>query len=106
MCKQTRRRTAALEAGGIRLDGVFYTHDELCDLPEGCKPHNVQEIVTDKGELAFAGEWSPFSNMFMTKFRYGGTTCTSAEQCYQHEKARYHNRLSKANKILLTNDPF
>lgn len=98
--------SATLESGGIRVDGQFYNYDQFDDLPENCKPRDVQVITNKHNCTLFAGEWAFLSNMYSTTVVYENTKFTSAEQCYQFNKAPAHGEFDKAHRIIITNDPF
>lgn len=98
--------TASIESGGLRLDGKFYGPDQFNDLPPNCQPHNVQVIDMPHNTTLFAGEWAFMSNMFPCSFEYEHTRFTSSEQCYQFNRARSNNELSKAHRIIISDDPF
>lgn len=97
---------ASIEAGGIRVDGRLYNHDQFNELPPDCHPRCVQVINTKHGTTLFAGEWAFPSNMFPCSVIYENTKFTSTEQCFQFCKARSHNELAKAQRIIINNDPF
>lgn len=44
--------------------------------------------------------------MHRAPFVYDGKRYTLAEQCFQVEKAAFHHQWNKANKIILTEDPY
>lgn len=98
--------SASLESGGIRVDDHLYTYDQLNDMPDEFHPRNVQVITNKHNCTLFAGEWAFLSNMFPTTIFFEDTKFTSSEQCFQFRKARAHNALDKARKIIMSNDPF
>lgn len=97
---------AAIEAGGLKLDGYLYMPGQFDDLPEDCHPERVQVLSTKYDGIAFAGQWAYLSNMFHCSFRYEETVFSSSEQCFQYYKALQHKDLVRAKEIILTNDPF
>lgn len=103
---QSGDHAAAIEAGGIKLDGQLYMPDQFSEMPRSCQPDITQSVNTDNGGLAFCGEWVSLSNMFRCSFMYEETLYHSAEQCYQHQKALSHGKYSTADRILINNNPF
>lgn len=97
---------ASIEAGGLKLDNRLYTPDQLNDLPPNCHPEIVQIIKTDKGGLAFAGQWAYLWNMYPVNFIYENVLYTSVEQCYQFIRAQAHGDTITAKKMFLSTDPF
>lgn len=97
---------ASIEAGGLKIGSEYFRPDQFNDLPSDYHPRNVQIIRTEKNELLFAGEWAYLSNMFPCIFEYEETEFTSSEQCFQYQKALYHNEFASAFEINTTNDPF
>lgn len=97
---------ASIEAGGIKLDDQLYMPDQFHSLPDNCHPEIVQSLDTDKGGLAFAGEWIYLSNMYRCQFEYNEIMFHSVEQCFQYHKALAHGKEAKAERILLTKNPF
>lgn len=97
---------ASIEAGGLKLDDRLYSPDQLNDLPYDCHPERVQILETSKNGLLFAGPWAYLSNLYPVSFEYDDIVFTSAEQCIQFQKALVHNDQLRADKILVTNDPF
>lgn len=61
---------ARIDQGGINIDGKLYLPDQFDSLPEGLRVSDASHKVTEKGGLAFASEWSPFSNMHRTDILY------------------------------------
>lgn len=88
------------------MNGRLYNHDQFNELPPDCHPRCVQVITTAHDRTLFAGEWAFLSNMFPCSVIYENTRFSSTEQCYQFCKARSHNELAKAQRIIVNNDPF
>lgn len=97
---------AKIEAGGIKVGGVLYAPDMLDELPENIRPEKVRIRSTKNKGLAFFSEWAYLSNMHRAPFMYDGKRFTSAEQCFQVEKAAFHKRWTTANKIIVTDDAY
>lgn len=88
------------------MNGRLYNHDQFDELPDNCHPRCVQVINTEHGTTLFAGEWAFLSNMYPCNVVYENTKFTSSEQCFQFCRARTNNELAKAQRIIVTNDPF
>lgn len=105
LAKKKGYKDARIESGGIKVDGIVYMPDNFCDLPDPIKPREVRIRKTKNGGLAFCSEWAFLSNLYPAPFVYNDKMFSSVEQCYQMEKALFHNEYAKANKIICTDDP-
>lgn len=103
---QAQKYKAKIDQGGINLDGKLYLPHQLHNLPEGLQPKDACSKVTDDGGLAFASEWSPFSNPYRTNFTHHGIWFNSVEQCYQYHKANAEGHEDTAELILSLTDPY
>lgn len=97
---------AKIESGGINLNGVFYSPSMFPQLPDDLQPHHTRVLTNSKGNIIFSGEYAYLSNMYPCNFTCNRILFTSTEQCFQFEKAQFHNKEHKAHQILTTNDPF
>lgn len=104
LAKKKGYKDAKIEAGGIKVNGQVYTPESFEELPEEIKPKQVRIRKTKNGGLAFCSEWAYLSNMYYTSFQYNGREYNSVEQCYQAEKARFHNKDALAERITRTED--
>lgn len=84
---------------------MVYTPDNFGDLPDAIKPREVRIKKTKNGGLAFCSEWAFLSNMYFAPFVYNEKMFSTVEQCYQMEKASFHNKQTKAEKTIRTDDP-
>lgn len=105
LAKKKGYKDAKIEAGGIKINGQTYTPESFDELPEEIRPRQVRIRQTKSGGLAFCSEWAYLSNMYCAPFQYNGRGFSSAEQCYQAEKALFHNRNTLAERIIRTEDP-
>jgi len=55
--------------------------------------------------IAFAGRYSPLSNLYPTTLEVDGLTYTSSEHCYQHKKCIAAGNTSAAAAVLLSVEP-
>lgn len=103
---QAKKYKAKIEQGGINLDGKLYLPHQFHLLPEGLKPHDACTVQTDDEGIAFASEWSAFSNLYRTDFYYHGIWYNSVEQCYQFLRANAEGHEDLADLILALTDPY
>lgn len=98
---------------GIRVhsDGLIYGDDkyrlnDLDLLPSNISVDKAKSRTSDD-DIYFQGEHSPFSNFFPATFTDNeGFIYHSAEQAFQHKKAKAHAKHKLANKILKTRNPY
>lgn len=114
--KTTRDITALAKINGeesIRVhgDGLIvgdtkYKHTDLDLLP----PHLSIEKAKSRSDedcIYFQGESNFLSNFYPARFHdEDGILYSNVEQAYQYKKARFHNKISVANKILCERDPY
>lgn len=94
-----------VHSDGLILDNVKYKHSDLDLLPLG---YSVEKAKTrdDGDNVYFQGESSPLSNFFPAKFAdEDGRIFYSAEQAFQHSRAKFHEKNLIANKIAGTRNP-
>lgn len=106
LAKKKGFKDAKVENGGIKAGGVLYTPDRFCDLPDVIKPKQVRTRRTKNKGIAFCSEWTGLSNMAYAPFQFKGAFYSSAEQCFQAEKAKYHNKMSCVRRIVRSEDPY
>lgn len=98
---------------GIRVhsDGLIYGDDKYRMSDLDLLPSNISvekaKSRTSEADIYFQGEHSPFSNFFPATFTDDeGFIYHSAEQAFQHKKAKAHAKHKIANKILKTRNPY
>lgn len=106
LAKKKGYKNAKVENGGIKIGGITYTPENFYDLPEAIRPKHVRTRKTKNNGLAFCSEWTCLSNMFHSPFVYKDRCYSSSEQCFQSEKARFHNKGSCVRRIITTDDPY
>lgn len=94
-----------IHSDGIIIDNTKYKHADFDLLPPNLSVAKAK--TRDDGEdIYFQGEESAFSNFYPAKFAdENGLIFYSAEQAYQHAKAKFHGKNLIANKILCTRNP-
>lgn len=76
---QAKKYTAKIEQGRINLDGELFLPHQFGALPIGLQPKDACSKPTEDGGIAFASEWSPFSNLYHTNFKYHGIWFNSVD---------------------------
>lgn len=96
-----------IHGDGLIVDDTKYRHADLDLLPPSIAVDKAKSRESED-DIYFQGEYSPFSNFYPSKLTddESGLIFYSAEQAFQHSKARYHNKDRLANKILCTRDPY
>lgn len=101
------KHEAILKSDAITLEGKTYKYEELSLLPEKCRPEDTRMVITEDGTgVGFQSELVYLSNFYPCELRYEGQVYSSAEQAFQHIKARDAGYLKLANDILHTNNPY
>ena len=95
---------ASLSADRLRIDGKFYTVNDLDSLPKELHPENLSVRETNKHVLFF-GRYTAFSNFHPCQISMRETVYSCVEQAFQHQKALAANDLDTASKIMGTADP-
>ena len=91
------------------LDGKHYTNQTLCDVPDQIHPAKLAQR-SNNDVLVFGGSTSAhhgLSNFYQldSKFVYEHIAYSSAEQAFQHKKARLANDQNKQREIIFNADP-
>lgn len=88
------------------MNNTKYKHNELDLLPPNLAVAKAKTRETDS-EIFFQGEHSPLSNFFPAKHTdESGVIYYTAEQAFQHKKAKFHGKIQLANKILCERNPY
>lgn len=98
----------SLNGDNLIIDSVYYTVDNLCDLPADLSPRLFCEKSDDK-YLIFGGiisEHSPFSNWYPCEINYKDHPFKNIEQAYQYAKAIHCDDAAIAGKLLFTTNPY
>lgn len=98
-------KSVKVHSDGIIIDSTKYKHADFDLLPLNLSVSKAK--TRDEGEdIYFQGEESPLSNFHPSKFAdENGLIFYTAEQAFQHAKAKFHNKHLIANKILCTRNP-
>ncbi len=96
--------TASLFPDNLRIDGKFYTVNDLDSLPKDLHPENLPVRETNKHVLFF-GRHTVFGNFHPCQISVRKTVYSCVEQAFQHQKALAVNDLDTASKIIGTADP-
>lgn len=107
LAKKRGYKDAKLESGGIKIQGKLqsYTEDNFNELPEEIQPKQVRIRKTKNNGLAFCSEWAYVSNFYFAPFQYKEKLYGTVEQCYQSERALFHNKEALSERIIRTEDP-
>lgn len=95
---------AKVTGNKINIEGATYGINDLDTIPDNLVSKSKQEKNVEGG-LAYRGQESVFSNLYMAAFELEGTRFNSFEQYYQYSKAVACNKHSRARKILQCSDP-
>lgn len=91
---------------GLILNNTKYRHNELDLLPPNLSVSKAKTRETDN-EVFFQGEHSLLSNFFPAKHTDdSGVIYYTAEQAFQHKKAKFHGKFQLADKILCERNPY
>lgn len=97
--------TVRVHDDGIIVDNNKYRHIDLDLLPTKISIEKAKSRDEPTG-IYFQSEKSPYSNHYPSRFvDEQGQTFENVEQAYQFKKAKAHNKMALANKILETRDP-
>lgn len=97
--------TVRVHDDGIIVENNKYRHIDLDLLPTHISVESAKSRDEPTG-IYFQSEKSPYSNHYPSRFVDDlGQTFESVEQAFQYKKAKAHNKLFLANKILATRDP-
>ena len=91
----------------LKLNNKFYTTDNLHNVPDIINPASLAERVSAE-VYVFGGTTSKFckhSNFYSREFVYEHIQYTSAEQAFQHRKAREAKDMNKCREIMFNADP-
>lgn len=98
-------KSVKVHSDGVIIDSTKYKHADFDLLPLNLSVSKAK--TRDEGDdIYFQGEESPLSNFHPSKFAdENGLIFYTAEQAFQHAKAKFQNKHLIANKILCTRNP-
>lgn len=95
-----------IHSDGIVIGNDKYHHADLDLLPPNLSTQNATTRIDDE-DIFFQGNESPFSNFYPCLIEdEGGMTFFNAEQLFHYRRAKSHWKITIANKILKTRNPF
>lgn len=106
VAKQSGCDGVKVHGDGIIIGDTKFRHNDLDLLPPNVSVSKAKTRIDDEN-IYFQGEHSQLSNFYTARFTdESGIIYNSVEQAYQSKKARFHNKILIANKILCERDPY
>lgn len=106
LCRQNKHN-ATLKGDTIHLNGKIYKYNDLSLLPEKCRPEDTKTTTSEDGlSIGYHSELVYLSNFYPCCLHYEGNAYVSAEQAFQHVKAKDAGYPRLASDIMETDNPY
>lgn len=106
LAKTTGQDNVRVHGDGMIVGDTKYKHLDLDLLPPQLSVEKAKSR-SDDDCIYFQVEASFLSNFYPARFNdENGILYSNVEQAYQYKKARFHNKISVANKMLCERDPY